>query len=503
MVADCWWRLSISAGRGRTVATAFIAILPMTASAMTVQEAQEAIRVGTTLAFRMAYDVGELRKDSRYIVRYDRAAGEIIVSDLMSRRIARTPAAADTLQTGLTLWGTRFLWDRSESGVCLRKVNTIEAKCSAIVVGPLLRDKFSLDRDIIDIAAERLITQLQMHLANPQAVIDRGRSCPRKPALNQTHLADRFLADALYFNGQALPYITDAAQRALAETSVDAAVDRLIDTARPSARTTYTDCYGGLDLITPFQVARALDAMNRLRPNPRIGAYLRQMWKAVSEEGAIEVFGARNAETRTKYANAFAAYLHMATILEWQGIRALQPYTHRGLELLIAEQTRNSPQACVDSTGSFTLAYGGWPHSDTECSQNVGYHDFIVGGLIAAHEYYTRTGACRAVEADLCRRIERSLDDALVWIDGLKEGPGKAGLVDRAQGSTAIKSAPGSGDVTGSATGFRIIAYRGEKNASARATLLLALEEAIRSRPNQLPVSAYLRSLAFSPEEGR
>lgn len=471
---------------------------PMAAVAMSLQAAQDAVTQGTTLVFRMTQEVGELHRSSRYIVRYDRASSEIIVSDLTSRRFLHAPASADSLATGLTLWGEYFLWDADEGGACLHEAKSKEAKCSVLIIGPLVPDAL-VQGDLVDIAADRLITQLKLHLSNPQAVIDRGRPCPRNPALNQTHVADRFLADALYFNGQALPYITNVAQRTSAETLVDAAIDRLITTARPSARTAYTECYGGLDLITPFQVARALDAMNRLRPDPRVRAYLQRLWQTVLQEGAIEAYGAKNAMTRTKSANTFAAYLHLAVIMESMGVHALQPYTRHGLDLLLAEQTKRPKQPCVDATGSYTLTFGGWPHSDSECSQNVGYHDFIVGGLIAAHQYYTRTGAYQRTEADLCHRIQRSLENALEWISSLKQGPGRAELVDRAPGSSNVRSEPGSGNIVASATGFRIMAYRRTTNSDVRATLLLALQEAIRSRPNHLPIAAYLRSVAFAP----
>ncbi|WP_271554430.1 hypothetical protein [Bradyrhizobium sp. CCBAU 45394] len=466
---------------------------------MSLQAAQDAVTQGTTLVFRVTQEVGELRRSSRYIVRHDRASGEIIVSDLTSRRFLHAPVSADSLATGLTLWGEHFLWDAGEGGACLHQAKAKEARCSVLIIGPLVPDALSVQGDLVDIAADRLIAQLKLHLSNPQGVIDRGRSCPRNPALNQTHVADRFLADALYFNGQALPYITNVAQRTSAETLVDAAINRLITTVRPSARTTYTECYGGLDLITPLQVARALDAMNRLRPDPRIRDYLRRMWQTVLQEGAIETYGARNAMTRTKFANAFAAYLHIAAIMESIGVHALQPFTRHGLDLLLAEQTQRPKQPCLDATGSYALAFGGWPHSDSECSQNVGYHDFIVGGLIAAHEYYTRTGACQRTVADLCHGIEHSLDNALDWINSLKQGPGKAELVDRAPGSSNVQSKPGSGNVVASATGFRIMAYRRTMSPDVRATLLLALQEAIRSRPNHLPIAAYLRSVAFAP----
>ncbi|MET4519990.1 hypothetical protein [Bradyrhizobium sp. I1.7.5] len=471
----------------------------MAAVAMSLQAAQDAVTQGTTLVFRMTQDVGELHRSSRYIVRYDRASGEIIVSDLTSRRFLHAPISADSLSTGLTLWGEHFLWDAGEGGACLHQAKSKEAKCSVVIIGPLVPDALSVQEDLVDIAADRLIAQLKLHLSNPQAVIDRGRPCPRNPALNQTHVADRFLADALYFNGQALPYITNVAQRTSAETLVDAAIDRLITTARPSARTTYTQCYGGLDLITPLQVARALDAMNRLRPNPQVRAFLQRLWFTVLQEGAIEAYGAKNTMTRTRSANTFAAYLHLALIIESMDVHALQPYTRRGLDLLLAEQTQRPKQPCVDATGSRTLAFGGWPHSDSECSQNVGYHDFIVGGLIAAHQYYARTGACQRTEADLCHRIERSLDDALEWIGSLKQGPGRAELVDRAPGSSNVRSAPSSGNIVASATGFRIMTYRRTTNSDVRATLLLALQEAIGSRPNHLPIAAYLRSVAFAP----
>lgn len=471
----------------------------MAAVAMSLQAAHDAVTQGTTLVFRMTQDAGKLHRSSRYIARYDRASGEMIVSDLTSRRFLHAPVSADSLQTGLTLWGEHFLWDEGDGGACLRQAKSKEAKCSVLIIGSLVPDALSVQGDLVDIAADRLIAQLKLHLSNPQSVIDRGRPCPRNPALNQTHVADRFLADALYFNGQALPYITNVAQRTSAETLVDAAIDRLITTARPSARTTYTECYGGLDLITPFQVARALDAMNRLRPDPRIREYLQRMWQTVLQEGAIDAYGAKNATTRIKFANTFAAYLQVAVIMESIGVHALQPYTRHGLDLLLAEQTQRPKQPCTDATGSYTLAFGGWPHSDSECSQNVGYHDFIVGGLIAAHEYYTRTGACQRTEADLCRRIERSLDNALEWISSLKQGPGRAELVDRAPGSSTVRSEPGSGNIVASATGFRIMGYRRTTNPDVRTTLLLALQEAIRSRPNHLPIAAYLQSVAFAP----
>jgi len=492
------YRRPVMCLRAAVVAACVAWASPMATVAMSLQAAQDAVTQGTTLVFRVTQDVGELHRSSRYIVRYDRASGEIIVSDLTSRRFLHAPVSADSLATGLTLWGEHFLWDAGEGGACLHRAKSKEAKCSVLVIGPLVPDALSVQGDLVDIAADRLSVQLKLHLSNPHAVIDRGRPCPRNTALNQTHVADRFLADALYFNGQALPYITNVAQRTSAETLVDAAIDRLITAARPSARTTYTECYGGLDLITPLQVARALDAMNRLRPDPRIRDYLQRMWQTVLQEGAVEAYGARNAMTRTKFANTFAAYLHIAVIIESIGEHAFQPFTRHGLDLLLAEQTQRQNQPCMDTAGSHSLAFGGWPHSDSECSQNVGYHDFIVGGLIAAHEYYTRTGACQRIEADLCHRIERSLDNALEWIGNLKQGPGRAELVDRAPGSSNVRSNPGSGNIVASATGFRIMAYRHTTNPDVRATLLLALQEAIRSRPNHLPIAAYLQSVAFA-----
>jgi len=470
---------------------------PGAAFSMSTDAARDSLAKGVPILVSLSDSVGELKRNSKYLVRFDRSASSIIVSELSGRKISAYSYDAKNLSRGVSLWGSPFLWSADTKSGCLTHNTLPNNNCVVRVLGPLLADNLSIKGDLTDIAAKQLIGQLTLHLAHPQAVIDRGGTCPRNSSLNQTHLADRFLADILWFNSGILPYITDLKLRPQAERLIDGATRHLINTARPSSRTTYTDCYGGLDLITTFQVARALDEQYKLNPKPEIRTYLRRLWQNVEAEGATDAFGARNAKGQTNCANCFAAYLHMAVIMESHGIRAWQPYTQTGLDSLLKSQAMENGRTCTDKNGTFIQPYGGWQHSTIECSQNLGYHNFITGALIAAHEHLKRSGSCNQ-SGNICSRMEKSLVAGLKWIGGLSSGSVKAELFDRAQGTSNTSSVAGSGNVNGADTGFRIIAYLGNINPPVRIMLVQALEESMAAKKiSYSPVSSYYRSVAF------
>lgn len=486
-----------------TCSVALLATLAPLATAVAkgpaLDDIRRQVRAGEPIIVEALKTIGTIEAGKHYVVRFDPALKQMHVSQIDRSKLASYVFSEKDVETGVSLWGGRFAWRTTERGLCLdydnERIGQRNVVCDARVVGPAVPNRFTNKRDLILIGTERLIAQLTQHLADPSAVVKRGRPCPSKPQLFQSHIAARFLADALYYNSGILPFITDPTQRAKAEGLVDRAVVHLMQTVKPTARTTAVECFTGIDLITPFQVTRALDQYYRFKPREDISQYIATLWPNLMAEDAIERNGARNAETRMQFANAFAAYLHVATIAERHGVKALQPWTERGVQLLLAEQVMERGRTCTDAKGRFEQPFGGWPHSPAECSQNTGYHGFIVGGLIALHDHYERTNVCRR-EAQKCRTIDRSLAAALDWIGGLAEGKGRAALVDRARRTSTIPSAPGSGNVGGADTGFRIAAHLGRSPDEAWGILVKALDESVEARPNHLPISSYLHAIA-------
>jgi hypothetical protein len=462
----------------------------------------EQLAAGKPFIFGMNENVGTLRKQEQYVVRFDTTSRRTIVSALNRRRIADY-YNGDFPQTGqILLWGSKFVISEGPGRICLSSLELPNVACAGEIEGPLYPDKLDVPGDLVNIAATQLIQQLTAYLTNPQSVIDRGAKCPRNPNLNQTHFAYRFVAQILLFNGGVLPFITDEAQYAKAAQVLDETATNLISRYNSGSRTTYTDCYGGSDLITPYLVTRALGAYYQLNPRSDVRAYLLKLWRQVVAERAIEADGARNTHYQMEAANVFAAYLNMAAIIESLGERAFQPYTAKGLELLLDNQTKSENGTCTDSKGTWSQRFGGWPHSRTDCAQNLGYHGFIVGALIAMHDYLGRTGGCVASWATTCRKIEVSLKDALIWIDDLADGSTAGALADRAPDTSAILANPEAGTVVGADTAFRLMTalyplplYDRQANA-VRGRMLQALEHSLRQRLPFSAVASYLVSVS-------
>jgi hypothetical protein len=454
----------------------------------------EALQRGANAVIRVNVAVGSLQRGGIYVARIDHETARIIVSDSRHAKIADYPFDIGHFKAGLQIWGAKFRW--SDRPGCLVNAEGAGDLCAAEVLGPLAPDGIGGEQDLSIFAAWRLISHLKQLLGNPEAVVDRAAACPSRPDLRQTHIASRALAESLRVNGAALPFITNKKQRAEAEVLVDGAITRLLASTPPTSRTTYTQCYGSVDLITPFLVVRALDTHQRLKFRANVKTYLERLWPQLLAEGAIDANGARNARDSMDVANGYAAYLHIATVMERHGIRAYQDFTWRGLELLLANQTIHSRQTCTDAKGLHAQAIGGWPHSKIDCSQNLGYHDFIAGALIAVHAHLQESGLCRKTMAELCTRIEASLDVALAWVGGLVSGASDSPLLDRARGSSSASERPGAGDVAAAQIGFRILAHRRRDPSRVRPILVQALERTIRARPGLIPMGAYFQANA-------
>ena len=448
---------------------------------------------GDVVVIETHTEVGNLVSGARYVMRLDTSRKVSVLSALSDARLVEGAYATDGAG-GVSLFGSRLTWSLGAPEECLALL-TGRGSCDVRVLGPLIPDQEMNGADWATDMATQFVAQMRFHLERPDDIVVRGGPCRRNAAVHQTHIADRFLAELLRFNGTILPFVSEPVLRSRVESAIDKGIDYLLLHVPPSSKTTYTDCYGGLDLITPLLVIRALDDHYRLRPRADIRAYLSRFWANLMAEGVIDAYVAQDARGSLRCANCFAAYLHIALIMETHGIAALRPDTISKVNLLLESQVKRNGLTCIDKTGRYDLSYGSWVHTSDECSQNAGYHNFIVGALIAAVDHFEGRGQCLE---SVCVRIRLGLEAALVWISSLSERSDDRKLYDRAPRSSSLASVAGSGSVAGADTAFRIIEKIRVVDPQIRKHMVRVLVDALdtkRGRFTALP--AYLRSVAL------
>src|SRR5262249_34153775 len=142
---------------------------------------------------------------------------------------------------------------------------------------------------------------------------------------------------------------------------------------------------------TAFQVVSGLYEVYRIDSDANIPPYIASSWNYVLP--LFQAMGQTILQSGLDFYDGFGQYLKFAAIASRMGVDAYQgSFTIAGVASLFDGQTLSYARS---TCGGMAMTYGGWPHSRTsDCTQYIGYHRFIIEGLVELYRYLLDANAC-------------------------------------------------------------------------------------------------------------
>lgn len=413
---------------------------------------------GNPFFIRMEQTIGTLIAGKVYIYYHDPQTSIDHLEDFGGTKISASnnPYYASGMRV---LWGAPLYYD---GNACLESSST----CVATVVGPV----FSPD-------VPALRGQFDTFLQSVSINVLRGIQ-EAGPATSTQYLAERSLANTLRDAARAYPYVYTTEMKTNLTTLLQSASQALMSkTAEHYIHSSYTIVYGTTaEFQTLSSVVKGLAEWKRVYPSAAlaINAYFASVSPSLTANGYENLLKIRNGSgVFISYPNAFGQYFTTTVALDQTGIAALNDSLARDAILFLRDtQTVQTAQSMC--FGTKVQVYGGWPHegfpsTGDNCTQNMGYHNLIVSGLLSLNDLITDTnGACRNGWENTCSLIKTQLKNALAWILNVQD-PSTYIIFDRAPGSSASTPTPW-GTVTGISAAARILSalHKGGSSSQER-----------------------------------
>lgn len=405
-------------------------------------------------------DLGTLKAGARYVVQFDphsqaTTAGELGLPG--SQRSYPNPQLPQSNQ--LVIWGAALSLGVIEGTLCLIH----RSACVAEVVGDFSLPEVATGKRLIELAGRHAIAAIEAAL---RARVSRG--CPQDASLETPHLKVRALGDLLYFSSPLLPFVTDPALLGELRSSFDRAASELKNLHDGDTNTSYTQCYGAAELQTSFQAARGLFELYRVTGETDHARAVTDYWNAARVPGGyVETLESFVLAGGNVAPNAFAQYVHMASMAEQLGVASFSPsFAPLGVERVLRQQTTTlAERSCTDDARSYAQGYGGWFHAIGDCPQYMGYHSFIVEAFVELDTVLAANGLCAREEWTFaCRNTRWNMLAATAWTADLQQPSGI--IYDRFPGS--VGTAPQRyGTGPGSRLYYRILSsYHGRISES-------------------------------------
>lgn len=364
--------------------------------------------------------LGTMAKGQHYILWHDSATQLDHLSLIAKDGMSAAYPAAQYNQSVRNLWGVSMTQGNLQGMNCLIYQN----RCFAQVLDVLFPSHLTS-------AATRFygfIQDMQSYLsiANQQVLGQRNgdiATCPGKPTVILNYLAIRNLALFAKYSSRAYPYIFDSNQKQNMRL-------RLLDSFQTLSQLnpfqllqgSYMSCYGGSESQTLQMTLSGLSEIQKVLPGTIPEAFSKEAWTQLLNLGLIENIRQDVLQRAITVPNGFAQYLTYSTLLQSLGHDTVQgDFTTKGIEALFARQTLTSSQ--VEGC-QIQASYGGWTHHKPEdCSQKVGYHVFILEGIMDI-DRYSRSYCSHPYWKFTCDNTRWNLLAGLTWLTHLQNPQG-------------------------------------------------------------------------------
>lgn len=299
---------------------------------------------------------------------------------------------------------------------CLYRNNA----CAAKIVGNLFDSGFNNLRKSEDKLVPLFVANIDNLISYMKAPSTANTAvCSSKTSVLLTYVNQRSLADNMKWASRLLPYL----YRRSDYDSLRAAILRADSHLRLTSpisyiNSTYATCYGLSEGQTLYQIVSGLNEVEKNIPD-----YSRREYVKSAFTMYISTFAStfQNAwiTLGLPTPNGFGQYLSFASISQKFGLDSLQAgLTAHGIVNLFSQQALITADQTACAVKTAIQVYGGWYHDvSSDCAQKMGYHGFIVDGLLELDSYLKVSGLCgNAYWSFTCANLEYNLMAALAWI---------------------------------------------------------------------------------------